>query len=39
MKQLIFEAGLSDPFYGGISSYGITLILVTFLQLQERENQ
>lgn len=32
LKQLIFNAKLYDPYQGGISSYGLILMLVTYLQ-------
>jgi non-canonical poly(A) RNA polymerase PAPD5/7 len=35
LKQLIFNAKLSDPYSGGISSYGIILMVVSFLQSKE----
>jgi len=32
LKQLIYSAKLYDPYQGGISSYGLILMLVTYLQ-------
>lgn len=32
LKQLIYNAKLYDPYQGGISSYGLILMLVTYLQ-------
>ena len=31
-KQLVFNAGLSNPYEGGLSSYGLTLMVLSFLQ-------
>ena len=32
LKQLIYNAKLYDPYQGGISSYGLILMLITYLQ-------
>lgn len=36
LKQIIFEAGLSDPYFGGISSYAIILMVVSYMQFQSQ---
>lgn len=34
LKQFIFNSDLNDPYHGGITSYGLILMIVTFLQLR-----
>lgn len=34
LKQLIYYAELNDPYQGGITSYGIILMIVAFLQFK-----
>ena len=38
LKQLVFMAGLNDPFTGGINSYGLILMVVAFLQVELKRN-
>ena len=32
LKQLLYYAKLNDPYQGGLSSYGLILLIVSFLQ-------
>ena len=34
IKTLVHRYGLSDPYKGGISSYGITLMVIALLQVK-----
>ena len=36
LKNILKRANLNDPYKGGISSYGLILMIVTFLQTQKR---
>jgi len=33
LKHLLFHAGLNDPYQGGLSSYGLILMMVSLLQV------
>jgi non-canonical poly(A) RNA polymerase PAPD5/7 len=32
LKQLLYYSKMNDPYQGGLSSYGLILMIVTFLQ-------
>ena len=36
LKNILKQANLNDPYKGGISSYGLILMIVSFLQTQKR---
>lgn len=36
LKQMVYLSGLNDPFTGGINSYGLILMVVSFLQAEMR---
>lgn len=38
LKQLIYEAKMNDTYQGGLSSYGITLMVVAYLQYKQFYN-
>ena len=38
LKKLIYEARMNDTYQGGISSYGLTLMLVAYLQYKQFYN-
>lgn len=38
LKQMVFMAGLNDPFTGGINSYGLILMVVAYLQVELRKH-
>lgn len=37
LKQFIFNSDLNDPYQGGLTSYGLILMIVAFLQLKQRQ--
>lgn len=37
LKQYLREQGLNEPFNGGLSSYSVTLMVLSFLQMCQRE--
>lgn len=39
LKNILKSAGLNDPYKGGLSSYGLILLVVFYLQLIEEENR
>lgn len=39
LKNLLKNANLNDPYTGGISSYGLILMLVSFLYSQKNHNK
>lgn len=38
LKQMVYMAGLNDPFTGGINSYGLILMVVAYLQVELRKH-
>ena len=39
LKNILKSAELNDPYKGGLSSYGLVLLIVSFLQTQKREKK
>jgi non-canonical poly(A) RNA polymerase PAPD5/7 len=39
LKNILKCAGLNDPFKGGLSSYGLILLIVSFLQSQQEQSK
>ena len=39
LKQLIFDANLNDPYQGGLTSYGLILMIVSFLQFKIKNHE
>ena len=39
LKKFIYSARLFDPYSGGISSYGLILMIVAYLQNENRERK
>jgi non-canonical poly(A) RNA polymerase PAPD5/7 len=35
LKQMLRVNGLNDPYHGGLSSYGLLLMIVAFIQYRE----
>ena len=39
LKNILKNANLNDPYLGGLSSYGLILMVVSFLQSQQENNK
>jgi DNA polymerase sigma len=39
LKKFIYSANIYDPYSGGLSSYGLILMIVAFLQNENRERK
>ena len=39
LKQLLFNSELNDPYQGGMTSYGLILMIVSFLQFKLKNNE